>query len=127
VYGSLHLVCALAPVRDDDRGTADIHLTEADSAALRFGAGGNHVWTAFGPTNVAIHRVATAMERQTFRQVAYARRCWWGRDISSTDLTVMPCRASSRRDRSRFSAVLVALPSTRVASSGTPFSTAYSR
>jgi hypothetical protein len=62
VYGSLHLVCALAAARDDDRATADIHLTEADSAAIRLGADGNHVWTAFGPTNVAIHRVATAME-----------------------------------------------------------------
>ncbi|MEU4519404.1 hypothetical protein AB0F52_11890 [Amycolatopsis sp. NPDC024027] len=26
------------------------------------GVDGNHLWTAFGPTNVAIHRVNTAME-----------------------------------------------------------------
>src|SRR5262249_48782137 len=28
----------------------------------RLGHDANHMWTAFGPTNVAIHRVATAME-----------------------------------------------------------------
>jgi len=26
------------------------------------GQDGNHLWTAFGPTNVAIHRVASAMD-----------------------------------------------------------------
>jgi hypothetical protein len=35
----------------------------ADSAeARRLGADANHLWTAFGPTNVAIHRVSTAVE-----------------------------------------------------------------
>ncbi|GAA1581131.1 helix-turn-helix domain-containing protein [Actinoplanes couchii] len=62
VYGSLHLVCALAAARDDDRPGADTHIIEADSAALRLGSDANHVWTAFGPTNVAIHRVSIAME-----------------------------------------------------------------
>lgn len=48
--------------RNDDRDSSRNFLTEADSAAKRLGADGNHLWTAFGPTNVAIHRVSTAME-----------------------------------------------------------------
>ncbi|MFI5834870.1 helix-turn-helix domain-containing protein [Micromonospora sp. NPDC051300] len=62
VYGSLHLVCALAAARDDDRASADTHIAEADAAAQRLGADGNHVWTAFGPTNVSIHKTTVAME-----------------------------------------------------------------
>lgn len=62
VYGSLHLVCALASARDDDRGSADIHIGEAESSALRLGIDGNFVWTAFGPTNVKIHQVVVANE-----------------------------------------------------------------
>ena len=38
------------------------YLQEAGSAAQRLGRDSNHLWTAFGPTNVAIHRVNTAME-----------------------------------------------------------------
>ncbi|WP_203834857.1 helix-turn-helix domain-containing protein [Winogradskya humida] len=62
VYGSLHLVCAMASARSDDRGSADLHLGEADASAMRLGMDGNFVWTAFGPTNVKIHRVAVANE-----------------------------------------------------------------
>jgi transcriptional regulator with XRE-family HTH domain len=62
VYGSLHLVCALAAARADDRAAARTHIAEADAAAVRLGVDANHVWTAFGPTNVAIHKVAVAME-----------------------------------------------------------------
>lgn len=35
---------------------------EADQAATRLGRDANHLWTAFGPTNVAIHKVTAAME-----------------------------------------------------------------
>ncbi|MGC9668086.1 hypothetical protein ACNTMW_16210 [Planosporangium sp. 12N6] len=37
-------------------------LAAADEAARRLGHDANHLWTAFGPTNVAIHRVAAATE-----------------------------------------------------------------
>jgi hypothetical protein len=37
-------------------------LNEADEVARRLGSDGNHLWTSFGPTNVAIHRVTTAMD-----------------------------------------------------------------
>src|SRR6478752_1132131 len=33
-----------------------------DQWKLGLGADANHLWTAFGPTNVAIHRVSTAVE-----------------------------------------------------------------
>lgn len=62
VYGSLHLVCALAAARDDDRASADTHIDEAEASAARLGADGNYIWTAFGPTNVKIHQVCVAME-----------------------------------------------------------------
>ena len=37
-------------------------LAEAEQTAQRLGHDANHMWTAFGPTNVAIHRVSAAME-----------------------------------------------------------------
>ncbi|MCK1816342.1 helix-turn-helix domain-containing protein [Streptomyces sp. XM4011] len=62
VYGTLFLAGAMAAARAEDRATTQTFLREADEAARRLGADANHLWTAFGPTNVAIHRVATAGE-----------------------------------------------------------------
>ncbi|MFG2861580.1 helix-turn-helix domain-containing protein [Streptomyces sioyaensis] len=62
VYGTLFLTGAMAAARAEDRATTREFLREAESAATRLGSDGNHMWTAFGPTNVAIHRVATAGE-----------------------------------------------------------------
>ncbi|GAA2399074.1 hypothetical protein Cme02nite_07920 [Catellatospora methionotrophica] len=62
VYGSLHLMCALSAARDDDRQSANTHLAEAGDSAFRLGGDANHVWTAFGPTNVTIHQVCVALE-----------------------------------------------------------------
>lgn len=62
VYGTLHLVGAVASSRRDDRTATTTFLTEADEAATRLGRDANHLWTAFGPTNVKIHRVTAAME-----------------------------------------------------------------
>src|SRR6266545_1504308 len=62
IYGTLFLAGAMAASRNDDRGTTRTFLEEADAVASRLGHDGNHFWTAFGPTNVAIHRVSTAME-----------------------------------------------------------------
>ena len=52
----------LAAARSEDRVATRDFLAEAHTAADRLGADANHFWTAFGPTNVAIHQVATAME-----------------------------------------------------------------
>jgi hypothetical protein len=45
-----------------DRPTTQVFLREAQQAARRLGTDANYIWTAFGPTNVAIHQVNTAME-----------------------------------------------------------------
>lgn len=62
VYGTLLLVGSMAAARDERRDTVQAFLAEADRAAARLGGDRNRLWTAFGPTNVAIHRVSTAME-----------------------------------------------------------------
>ncbi|QKV93954.1 helix-turn-helix domain-containing protein [Streptomyces sp. NA02950] len=62
VYGTLFLTGSMAAARAEDRATAQTFLREAEESAGRLGADANHMWTAFGPTNVAIHRVATAGE-----------------------------------------------------------------
>jgi transcriptional regulator with XRE-family HTH domain len=62
VYGTLLLAGSMASARNEDRSTTKTLLTEADRIAGVLGHDGNHVWTAFGPTNVTIHRVSTAME-----------------------------------------------------------------
>lgn len=61
-YGMLFLAGSMAASRSDDRDRTRSYLNEAEDAANRMGADKNHLWTAFGPTNVAIHRVNTAME-----------------------------------------------------------------
>lgn len=62
VYGTLYLAGSMAAARSDDRPTTQSFLKEADESARRLGQDANHMWTAFGPTNVAIHRVSAAME-----------------------------------------------------------------
>jgi hypothetical protein len=62
VYGTLFLAGSVAAARDEDRATVREFLSQADASAKRIGYDANHLWTAFGPTNVAIHRVTTAMD-----------------------------------------------------------------
>lgn len=62
VHGTAMLVRAMAAARNDDRDSARGFLTEAQADAGRLGQDENRMWTAFGLTNVAIHRVSTAME-----------------------------------------------------------------
>jgi hypothetical protein len=62
VHGSLFLAGSMTAARSGNRSLCTAFLDEADAAARILGRDGNHMWTAFGPTNVAIHRVATAME-----------------------------------------------------------------
>jgi transcriptional regulator with XRE-family HTH domain len=65
--GTLHLVAAMASARQRNRNEATAHLAHAQNAAERLGADHNHLWTAFGPTNVAIHRVSVAAELGDFQ------------------------------------------------------------
>lgn len=62
VYGTLFLTGAIAASRADDREAARAFLREADEQANRIGRDVNAMWKAFGPTNVAIHRMTSAME-----------------------------------------------------------------
>jgi transcriptional regulator with XRE-family HTH domain len=68
--GTLHLVGAMASARQRNRSEATAHLAHAQTAAERLGSDMNHVWTAFGPTNVAIHRVAVAAELGDYQVAA---------------------------------------------------------
>ncbi|TCO53505.1 helix-turn-helix transcriptional regulator [Actinocrispum wychmicini] len=69
VYGTLFLVGSMAAARFGDGSKSADYLNEAGDAAQRLGGNANHLWTAFGPTNVAIHRVNTAVELGDFQTV----------------------------------------------------------
>ncbi|WP_189079127.1 helix-turn-helix domain-containing protein [Mangrovihabitans endophyticus] len=62
VYGMLLLNGAMAAARIGDSATVRDLLAGADQAANAMGGDQNHYWTSFGPTNVELHRCATAVE-----------------------------------------------------------------
>ena len=62
VVGSLWLLGAVIAARRTDRYEALNRLGRASDLASRLGTDGNFGWTAFGPTNVAIHHVSVAAE-----------------------------------------------------------------
>jgi transcriptional regulator with XRE-family HTH domain len=61
VFGGLHLLGATEAARDDNGDEAQRLLAVADRLAARLGET-NHFRLVFGPTNVALHRVTTAIE-----------------------------------------------------------------
>ena len=60
--GALLLRGAIAAARDENRQLTTALLNEAEEVAARIGHDGNTQWTASGPTNVQLHRVATAVD-----------------------------------------------------------------
>jgi transcriptional regulator with XRE-family HTH domain len=62
IAGALWLIAAIIAARRTDRSVAWQRLDRADALARELGEDGNYGWTAFGPTNVAIHRVTVAAE-----------------------------------------------------------------
>jgi transcriptional regulator with XRE-family HTH domain len=62
MWGALFLKSAAIAARSGDQAGAWQHLGEARATARRLGRNRNDFWTAFGPTNVAIHEVALAVE-----------------------------------------------------------------
>ncbi len=60
VYGALHLAAATAAAACYDRATTEAVLAKARGIADRTGEA-NHMGTAFGPVNVAIHAVSAAL------------------------------------------------------------------
>ncbi len=60
--GALWLVSAVIAARNGDRSASTERLTHADELGSRLGQNANYGWTAFGPVNVAIHRLSAAKE-----------------------------------------------------------------
>jgi transcriptional regulator with XRE-family HTH domain len=62
VYGMLLLNGAMAAARIGDGATVRDLIRGAGDAATALGGDHNHYWTSFGPTNVQLHRAASAVE-----------------------------------------------------------------
>lgn len=62
VTGALWLIAAVIAARRTDQAEAWSRLDHADRLAGLLGEDANHAWTAFGPTNVLVHRVSVATE-----------------------------------------------------------------
>ena len=61
VYGALHLAAATAAAASLDRATTESLLAAARGIADRTGEA-NHMGTAFGPANVAIHTISASLK-----------------------------------------------------------------
>lgn len=62
VYGALHLVQAVVHAREGNRATTRTHIDTARQTAARLGQDRNDYDTEFGPTNVDLHAVSTAID-----------------------------------------------------------------
>jgi transcriptional regulator with XRE-family HTH domain len=62
VQGALFLITAVIAARRGDRRAANERLRRAQYLADALGDDANHGWTAFGPTNVALHQISVATE-----------------------------------------------------------------
>lgn len=62
LLGMLYLRVAVAAARKQDRSTTNEMLRAASAAANRLGDDANYWMTGFGPTNVALHFISTALE-----------------------------------------------------------------
>ncbi|EEP73730.1 hypothetical protein MCAG_04057 [Micromonospora sp. ATCC 39149] len=60
-HGALLLLAAVMAANRLDAKTAGCHLNKAAELATQLGSDGNRLWTGFGPTNVTIHAVSTAV------------------------------------------------------------------
>lgn len=74
VTGQLHLGAAVMAGRSKNRSRADGHLDEAERIADGTGEAVSTHWLAFGPTNVAVHRVSVLAELDEYGQAARAGR-----------------------------------------------------
>jgi transcriptional regulator with XRE-family HTH domain len=62
LYGMLFLMGAVVAARANNRAAASDLLDEGQSVARQLGYDGNECFTAFGPTNVHLHRVAVLLD-----------------------------------------------------------------
>jgi hypothetical protein len=79
--GSLTLLLAIIAARQDRHADAENLLDQATDLASQVGSDHNDYWTAFGPTNVLIHRVgiAAAAARSADQAIGLAERLDPGR------------------------------------------------
>ena len=89
VAGSLWLISSVIAGRRTDRAEAYRRLSLAEELAGMLGHDANFAWTAFGPTNVAIHRVSVAAE---LGDAADALRA-----AAAVNIDLLPQGLSSRR------------------------------
>lgn len=61
IHGQLLLAGAEAAAQGEDRHVSDEFYAEATALARRLGRDANHSFTAFGPTNITVHRVHAAV------------------------------------------------------------------
>lgn len=70
--GALWLLSAVIAARQSDRATATERLRYAEQLGDLLGRDANHAWTAFGPTNVVVHRASSFAELGDPRAVLHA-------------------------------------------------------
>lgn len=81
--GALWLLAGVIAARRTNKYEALARLDRAEGLARLLGRDGNYGWTAFGPTNVAIHRVSVAAELGEAGEALRAAQ-----DVRSADLPV---------------------------------------
>jgi transcriptional regulator with XRE-family HTH domain len=92
-YGNTLLAGGEAAAQAGDRGLSDDFYREADRVARLLGQDANHSFTAFGPTNVVVHRVhAAILLGDGERAVRLAK------DLDLTQLPVVERRAHHTMD-----------------------------
>lgn len=89
VAGALWLIAGVIAARRADRWEAERRMDQAQQLAGLLGHDANYAWTAFGPTNVAIHRVSVAAELGDPAAALDA--------AAAVDLDALPAGLSSRR------------------------------
>ncbi|MFF4405858.1 helix-turn-helix domain-containing protein [Streptomyces sp. NPDC001404] len=62
LLGAMHLVLAVINAQDSNRSSTHEHIEEARRIAKRLGGDRNDFDTEFGPTNVELHAVSTAID-----------------------------------------------------------------
>ncbi|MYV99122.1 helix-turn-helix transcriptional regulator [Streptomyces sp. SID3343] len=83
VFGALLLRAAWAAAETGQAATAAALLADAEQAAAMLSGDGNHGWTAFGPTNVAVHRVSLAL---TLGNAGHAVEAARGVDVAGLEV-----------------------------------------
>lgn len=82
VHGTLALTGAVLAARRGDFTEAASLIFRAERSAGELGRDANHLWTAFGPSNVAVHQVSMHIDRGAHRRAL---------DLAARlDLSVLP-------------------------------------